>query len=748
MFRATPGRRYWNGVHFALATLGAGLATAVCFWLIFSFKPTSAFEWGDIALEGLVAAFFLLSILARGWKIELMGSYTLVVALIVLAYSGILNLLDEFFKEPQWLGDLDQFGLLLGAVILAFGLRRDRDQVMELIQRERKAYDELHESEARYRAVFRSLAFPAFVAAEDGEILEANQAVQELTGLRDAALIGKSLANILQPPGLWENLRHELERTGYVRAEASLDRATGETRILDVQCGTIRLSGQKAFVVLMRDLTDEREAERQRYLLSQAVQQMWDKLCIADSTGRPQYANEAALRSHPSLMQSNFLDTLLADTDAEPERVWDEVRSGGIWRKELVRQSEDGRRVYEDVMVSPVRIESTGERFYLAICRDVTEKRRLEHQLVQSQKMEAVGSLAAGLAHEFNNLLGGILGYVSFLKQDTPPDSPTYPDLIALEQVVHRAADFTRQLLVFARQSSEREEVFSLNEVVRSVVNLLKHTLSSSIRVELDLQPDVPLVHGDPAQIQQAVLNLCLNACDAMPEGGELLLSTRRVERSGQVGVKLVVADTGIGMDEETLSRIFEPFFSTKPRGKGTGLGLSTTYSIVKRHGGTIDVESKLGEGTVFEIEFPAADDETGRSETERSLAEAAEALSATVLVVDDEPAVLNVAQRALQRAGFRVLTASSGDEAMALFTRTDGVVKVALVDVLLPDGNGRDLAYRMAELFPDVRIILHSGYSGEEDTSEKLPQVISFLRKPVDPERLVAEVRKALELV
>ncbi|NOZ57060.1 MAG: PAS domain S-box protein [Calditrichaeota bacterium] len=747
MVGASSARKCWGGAELALATLGAGLATAIVFWAMFGFLPTERFEWGDIALEASVAAFFFLSILARGWKIELMGSCTLLAALVVLSYSGILNLLDEFFQEPQWLGDLDQFGLLLGVVIMTFGLRRDRDQITQLIERERRAYDELHESESRYRAVFRSLAFPAFLLDPSGEILEANQTAQDLTGLRDGALIGTSLANLLQPPGLWEKLRNELENVGYVRAEASLDRASGETRILDVQCATIRLGGRKAFVALIRDLTDEREAERQRYLLSQAVEQMWDKLCIADSAGRAQYANQATWRSHPNLTDEDFLSTLLSGTGENPEAVWEVIRSGKIWRKEVVRQDESGRKTYEDMMVSPVEIESTGERFYLAICRDVTEKRKLEHQLLQGQKMQAVGSLAAGIAHEFNNLLGGILGYVSFLKQDTEPDSPTYPDLLALEQVVNRAADFTRQLLGFARQSSNREDLLSLNEIIRSVVNLLSHTVSSTIHIDTNLQPDLPLVKGDSAQIQQAVLNLCLNACDAMPDGGELRLSTETIERDGQIWVRLCVADTGKGMDEETLSRAFEPFFTTKPRGKGTGLGLSTTYSIVQKHGGTIEVESEVGKGTRFEITLPAADGQEKADSEERSLEEAAVALSATVLVVDDEPAVLNVAQRALQHAGFRVLTASSADEALALFSRTDGVVRVAVVDVLLPDGDGRELADKMAAHSPEVRVILHSGYSADaEEQSSSAPHIVGFLRKPVDPATLVAEVRKALK--
>ncbi len=746
MIGTSFAKRSWSGAELALATLAAALVTALVFWALFGFLPADRFEWGDIALESSVAAFFLLSILARGWKIEVMRSCTLLVALVVLSYSGLLNVLDEFFREPQWLGDLDQFGLLLGVVIMTFGLRRDRDQVMQLIERERRAYDELHESESRYRAVFRSLAFPAFLVEPGGEILEANQAAQELTGLRDGGLIGTSLAKLLQPPGLWDKLRRALESVGYVRTEASLDRASGETRVLDVQSATIRLSGRKAFVALMRDLTDEREAERQRYLLSQAVEQMWDKLCIADSAGRAQYANQAAWRPHPDLGEGDFLATLLAGTDVDPREVWEVIRSGKVWRNELVRQDESGRKVYEDMMVSPVTIDSTGERFYLAICRDVTEKRKLEQQLLQSQKMQAVGSLAAGIAHEFNNLLGGILGYVSFLKQDTKPDAPTYPDLLALEQVVQRAADFTRQLLGFARQSSHREDLLSLNDIIRSVVNLLSHTVSSSVHIETDLQPDLPCVKGDSAQLQQALLNLCLNACDAMPDGGKLQLSTRTVERDGRTWVQLCVVDTGKGMDEETLSRAFEPFFTTKPRGKGTGLGLSTTYSIVQKHGGTIEVESHVGKGTRFEIGLPAA--ETGQKEEKREplLEEAAAALSATVLVVDDEPAVLNVAQRALQHAGFRVLTASSADEALALLARTEGAVRVAVVDVLLPDGDGRELADKIAERAPEVQVILHSGYSAEsEEQTHAGAHVVGFLRKPVDPATLVAEVRKVL---
>jgi signal transduction histidine kinase/ActR/RegA family two-component response regulator len=391
---------------------------------------------------------------------------------------------------------------------------------------------------------------------------------------------------------------------------------------------------------------------------------------------------------------------------------------------------------------------------------DITERLSLEAQLRQSQKMESVGQLAAGVAHDFNNMLTIIQGHAGMLmaKRKLPPD--LRESVQAVYFAAERAAALTRQLLMFSRKNVMQPKPLDLREVVANVSKMLQRLLGEDIALELNAPSHISLVHGDMGMIEQVLMNLAVNARDAMPRGGKLTISTNAVEvkeayaqiqpeaRPG-LFVCLRVDDTGCGMDAATMRRIFEPFFTTKEVGKGTGLGLATVYGIVKQHGGWIEVASEVGKGTTFNVFFPA----TGAPVVALQK-EAAETVTEipggkeTILVVEDEPVLRDLAQVILQDCGYQVLEAGTGSEALQVLNKHDGHVDLLLTDMVMPDGmSGMDLAQRLRDTHPDLKIIFASGYSMEElDTGFIRQGHAQFLQKPYTHVTLPKAVRECLD--
>ena len=399
-------------------------------------------------------------------------------------------------------------------------------------------------------------------------------------------------------------------------------------------------------------------------------------------------------------------------------------------------------------------IESGGQRLYLAVSRDITERKRLEDQLLQSQKMEAIGTLAGGIAHDFNNLLFPIIGFTELTMEKLPPESREHADLKLVLGAALRARDIISQVLLFSRKSGGPHEYFNLKALLEESISFLETSLPESIIIDRRISADSAIVHGDSNQIYRILVNVCVNAAQAMEDGGVLSLTLERVElhafeatlgkRLSGDHVRLAVSDTGKGMDEETRAHIFEPFFTTKPVGEGTGLGLSTVLGVVEQHDGALKVSSTPGRGTTFEIFFKAASE---AQLTPRLKAVKKPMGSESILFVDDESAAAHLGRRVLERYGYQVTAATSGKEALEIFQRKPREFDLVISDQTMLGMSGEKLVRNLRRIREDIPIILCTGYS-DSITQEKVADlgIDGFFYKPIEPEDMGHLVRQVLE--
>ena len=507
-----------------------------------------------------------------------------------------------------------------------------------------------------------------------------------------------------------------------------------------------------------RRLADERAAalsaseERYRLLFDCSPLPMWlfDLETLAFLA-----VNDAAVR-HYGYSREEFSRMTIKDIRPETELLSLEgdlsnlrVRSDPA---EWKHRKKDGTLI--EVEISAHAFTFQGRPARLILAHDVTERRRIEAQLRHAQKMDAVGQLAGGIAHDFNNLLTAIISFSNFARQDLGPTHPAAADLDEVMKAGKRAADLTRQLLAFSRKDVLQPRSLQLNEVVRNSARMLERLIGEHISLGLVLAPKLGEILADPGHLEQVIVNLVVNARDAMPKGGKLTLETAEVVLDetyvrGHIGAKpgryamLAVTDTGQGMDEATQARIFEPFFTTKATGQGTGLGLATVFGIVKQSGGDVCVYSAPGRGTTFKVYLPRTD-EAAQDVGEAAAPGMARGIE-TVLLVEDDPAVRAVARRALTGAGFRVLEAGLPEEALQL--AEGGEVALLLTDVVMPQMTGPELAQRLLATRPGLRVLFMSGYTGGALAHQGLVDAeATYLQKPFTPAILVSTVRAALD--
>jgi two-component system cell cycle sensor histidine kinase/response regulator CckA len=421
-----------------------------------------------------------------------------------------------------------------------------------------------------------------------------------------------------------------------------------------------------------------------------------------------------------------------------------------FWKK-------DGTSLPVEYVSNPIREQ--GELVGLVTTfRDITERRKLEDQLFQAQKMEAVGRLAGGVAHDFNNLMTAVIGNADLALMQLGADDPVREGLMGIKEAGRRASALTGQLLAFSRKQLLEPRVLDLNVVIKETEKMLRRVIEENVELKTVLAPDLSRVEADPTQIVQVIMNLAVNARDAMPHGGKLTIETANIELDEAYArghgaelkpgpyVMLVITDTGVGMDEQTQSHIFEPFFTTKEKGKGTGLGLATVYGIVKQSGGFIWVYSEPGQGTTFKIYLPRAEAEAEALPKERVPTEELTG-SETILIVEDDDSVRNLARRVFQRYGYTVLEAKGGEDALRVSTQHAGPIHLVLTDVVMPGMSGRELAEKLQTDWPEMKVLYMSGYMDNAIARHGILEPgTKFIHKPFTPESLARKLREVLE--
>lgn len=467
-------------------------------------------------------------------------------------------------------------------------------------------------------------------------------------------------------------------------------------------------------------------------------------------------ANSAAARLYgysPDEFRSMRLADLQGEEDARRfvnELTADVRPPSTVWR----HRAKDGRIL--DIEVAVHEIEYGGRRAELAVLIDITGRRQLEDQLRQAQKMEAVGMLAGGVAHDFNNLLTIITGYSQLILNNISDDDPNRHSVEQIMKAGERAAALTKQLLAFSRRQVLQPKVLDLNKLVTGLSAMLQRLIGEDIDLRLALNPDLGRVSADPGQVEQVLMNLVVNARDAMPKGGTLTVeTTNRVLDESYAGrhisvkpgsyVMLAVSDNGAGMDQATQARLFEPFFTTKGSGKGTGLGLSTVFGIIKQSGGSVEVYSEPSKGTSVKVYLPRID-QPASLETE-SAAQRAPRGSETILVVEDEDMVRTLVRETLEREGYKVMDAADPLDARRIADQFRGHIHLLITDVVMPKVSGRELAVQLTRKRPQMQVLYMSGYTDNAIVnSGVLQKEVAFLQKPFTPAALTQKVREVLE--
>jgi two-component system, cell cycle sensor histidine kinase and response regulator CckA len=601
---------------------------------------------------------------------------------------------------------------------------------------------------------------------ERGHYVYVSPSCERISGYRPVEFVSDPdlMRSIIHPDDAPIFARH-LERLAHgsdCAEDFRIIAASGETRWISHVCQTVygddgRLIGRRSS---NRDITDRQASERDHQLLSTAIEQTVEAVVITDTNARIRYVNPAfcevtGYQSEEVIGQFTRILKSGQHDQAFYEDLWKTLTTGERWHGRFRNRRKDGTIYEEESVISPVRDSSGQITNYVKVGHDVTQQVELEAQLRQAQKMEAVGRLAGGVAHDFNNLLTAIVGNVELFKMESDDQTSRNESIDEIGKAATKATSLTRQLLTFSRKVALKPDKLELNAIIADLEKLLRRIIGEHIVLSTESCDDLWHIQADAGQIEQIILNLVVNARDAMPEGGEIVVSTANVSFSEEQAkshaavlpgdyAMFSVTDTGCGMDESTRERVFEPFFTTKKE-EGTGLGLATVYGVIRQHGGAIWCHSTPGEGTRFDVCFPAVDapapPRTAEVETS-GIAHGTE----TVLVLDDDPGVLRVTSLILKRHGYTVVEAKNGHQAIDLFEQNSGI-DLLLVDVVLPDISGRVVAERLTASDPDLKVLYASGYTDDELAQHGVTGAdVAFTAKPFHMNDLLREVRDVID--
>ncbi len=652
--------------------------------------------------------------------------------------------------------------IVVFAVMIAWGAGTLHTMDQERVRRE----EALRHSESLFRAVCDASPTGVFFFDTHGSVLYANPADLRMAGLSWRGRMGLYWLRAIHPEDRERVIRDWQAAVRGEKLFAAVGRYLHEDGTIiwwEAKTAPVMVGGKLlGYVGMVQDITERKQLEEARMQLSAIVESSDDAIIGAGLDGLIRSWNAGAERI--SGYSAEEILGLPVSILVAPERrdqvpqILEKLISGErVESRETVLVTKEGHQVDISLTVSPIK-DKTGRIVGASgILRDITRQKRLEDQLRQSQKMEAIGLLAGGVAHDFNNLLTAILGYSELVLTRMAESDPARGDVDQIMKAADRAAALTDQLLSFGRKQMLQPEVLDLNQIVTNMEKMLGRVIGEDIELVVVPEPGLKRVEVDPGQIEQVIIHLAVNARDAMPQGGKLLIETRTVDPSKAAAhspggapnagfVMLTVSDTGCGMDAGTKAHLFEPFFTTKDRGRGTGLGLSTVYGIVKQSGGHIWVDSEPGKGTKFRIHLPATNKPMGRVEAGRVRAIGSRGWE-TVLLVEDDERLRNLVRESLHMNGYRVLEAENGREALRICERYDGTIQLVVTDVVMPVMSGGELVEQLASSYPEMRVLYMSGYT--EDAIVRhgvVEKSVAFLKKPFSPDTLARKVREVLD--
>ena len=661
--------------------------------------------------------------------------------------------------EVRWSQIVSQPRKLENGAVLWDGIEID-------ITSRKRSETVLHESEEKFSKAFHSSPMGMTLSTkEEGRYLDVNAVFLDLLQKSREEVIGHTAVEL----GVWGDSEQRaafllnLKRGGQQHnVEVTWRTESGQIREVVMSGVEVVIGGTDCLLGSVLDITERKRVEGSHARLATVVEQAAETIVITDTRGTILYANPAfekttgytraeAVGQNPRILKSG------KQNDEFYRQMWEVLKRGEPWSGHFLNRRKDGTLYEEDATISPVRDVSGKIISYVAVKRDVTHEAQLERQFLQAQKMESVGQLAGGVAHDINNMLAATMMHLGLLQGNENLDPETQEIIKELIEEAKRAANLTRQLLLFSRRSVMEVKLLDLNELLTHLLKMLGRLIGEHIVVRFDRREGLPAIEADPGMIEQVIMNLAVNARDAMPQGGKLAIGIEAVQvdaervagkpdvRPGQF-LCLSVSDTGCGMDEATQDHIFEPFFTTKEPGKGTGLGLATVHGIVAQHKGWVEVESEVGKGTTFKVFLPASTKKmAGATPAAKT---AAMRGHETILVVEDEVSVRRLVALNLRKLGYAVFEAENGQAAMNLWQQRRGEFDLLFSDMVMPEGlTGLDLAEKLKKEKPGLKVIISSGYSAEiAGQSSLAAHGIIYLQKPYHVEILAKTVRDCLD--
>jgi len=637
--------------------------------------------------------------------------------------------------------------------------------VIRDIEERKKSEEELRKSREFLNNIINAIDDPIFVKDENHKWVLLNDAACRLMGYSREELLGKRDYEIF--PKEQADVFREKDMAVIEPGEINIneEEITWQKRIRTISTKksvfTDSVTGKKFIAGTIRDITDRKKAEEERHRLATAIEHAAESVIITDKEATIQYVNPAykkitGYRRNEIIGKKFNILQKGKHNESFYEDMWETIKNGFVWSGHFINTKKDGTPYEVEISISPIRDSNKNIISYVAVKRDITKEMKLQKEMRQSQKMEALGTLAGGIAHDFNNILMLILGYTALVMKDISEETITYKNLKQIIKAGNRAKDLVKQILAFSRQSEQEKKPVNINPIIKETLKLLRSSLPSTIEIQRNIKANSTIVMADPTQIHQVIMNLCTNSSHAMKEnGGTLKVTLTDLEitkeninlyqglQEGQY-VRLTVSDTGHGMEESIIERIFEPYFTTKKPEEGTGLGLAVVHGIVKSHGGDITVESRPGRGTTFHIYLPSIKKDIP---PEVIVQQPIPRGNENILFVDDEKELIIIWKELLEEAGYKVTGISDVFDALDIFRKNPQQFDLVITDQTMPHMTGSELAKIFMSIKSDIPIILCTGFSEIISAKEaKSMGIKEFIMKPIDTKNITEIIRTILD--